>query len=177
MADRLGPLEFTDGGWVIGDPAGDHVRLERDCLTHWVHGAEPRRIAWSRVVSIALEVQPLRRDHSRTLRRAAVVLSWLGQPTDHVGLPASVSAVVRHPYEDWQAGFTHHARRYPRREITVACELLDETTAAGEAARLGDPEWLTDVVRKLSEHRYGSRARFPRKRAVREVLAACSSRP
>lgn len=27
MPDRLGPLAFTDGEWVIGDPAGDHVRL------------------------------------------------------------------------------------------------------------------------------------------------------
>lgn len=94
MPARFGPFEFTDGEWVIGDPAGDHVRLRRDGLSHWVQGGEIRQMAWSRVMDIVLSVQPVRRDHSKRLRKVAVMLSWLGQPTEHVGLPAS-SGYVR----------------------------------------------------------------------------------
>ncbi|MFE0629458.1 hypothetical protein ACFW3D_21170 [Streptomyces sp. NPDC058864] len=173
MADRLGPLELIDGEWVIGDPTGDHVRLTGDGLSHVVWGVRTHQLAWSRVREIVLSVQPHRADHSKRLRRVAVLLSWLGRPTQHVGLAANVGVGARNPYEQWSADFTHHARRYPRREITAACLLLDEVAASGRAARLGDPEWLSAVVRKLEGHPYGSRSRFPRRRAIRDVLDAC----
>ncbi|MFF1459336.1 hypothetical protein, partial [Bacillus cereus] len=126
VADRLGPLELADGEWVIGDPSRDHVRLTSAGLSHWVEGAEVKQIAWSRVVNLSMSAQPRRLDHSKALRRTSVVLSWLGQPTGHAGLPASVGVWARHPYEGWGADFTHHARRYPRREITAARKLLEE---------------------------------------------------
>ncbi|MER5602712.1 hypothetical protein [Streptomyces sp. NPDC002265] len=125
------------------------------------------------MAGIVLSVQPLRRDHSKTLRKAAVILSWLGAPTDHVGLPASIHVLTRSPYEEQSADFTHHSHRYPRREIAAACMLLDEVVTSGQVARLGDPEWLAAVVRELSGHRYGSRATFPRKRAIKEALDSC----
>ncbi|WRZ95548.1 hypothetical protein OHB54_45035 [Streptomyces sp. NBC_01007] len=172
MPARFGPFEFTDGEWVIGDPAGDHVRLRRDGLSHWVQGGEIRQMAWSRVMDIVLSVQPVRRDHSKRLRKVAVMLSWLGQPTEHVGLPASLGIRARHPYEEWGVDFTHHAHRYPRREITAACKLLNEVATSGRAAQLGDPEWLSAVVQELSGHRQGSRSLVPRKRAIRAALDA-----
>ncbi|MEU0813440.1 hypothetical protein [Streptomyces mirabilis] len=175
MTDRLGPLEFTNGEWAIGDLGGDHLRLSRAGLSHQVQGVEAQWIAWSRVVGIVLSVQPLRRDHSKKLRKAAVMLSWLGAPTDHVGLPASIKVLTRSPYEELSADFTHHAHRYPRREIAAAGMLLDEVVASGRVTRLGDADWLTAVVRELSGHRYGSRATFPRKRAIKEALDACNS--
>ncbi|MDX2813320.1 hypothetical protein PV410_12250 [Streptomyces sp. PA03-5A] len=172
MPDRLGPLAFTDGEWVIGDPAGDHVRLRKEGLSHWVQGVETQQIPWARVMDIVLDVQPHRHNHSKRLRKVAEILSWLGQPTEHVGLPASIGGLARCPYEEWSANFTHHAYRYPRREITAACKLLDEVATSGRVAQLGDAEWLAAITQNLSGHRYGSRALFPRRRAIREVLEA-----
>lgn len=172
MPDRLGPLELTDGEWVIGDPAGDHVGLMADGLSYRVQGVETRRLPWSRVMDLVLDVRPRRRDHAKWLRGAAVILFWLGEPTGHVGRPASIGVLAGRPYEEWSADFTHHARGYPRREITAAYRLLHEVAAGGGVERLGDPAWLTDVIRKLGGHRHGSRALFPRDRAIREVLSA-----
>ncbi|MFD4652665.1 hypothetical protein [Streptomyces sp. NPDC058441] len=175
MPNRLGPLEFTEAEWVIGDPDGDHVRLRVDGLSHWVKGVETRQLPWSRVMEIGLSVQPLRRDHSQRLRKAAVILSWLGAPTGHVGQPACVYVQARRPYEGWSADFTHHVHRYPRREIAAASKLLSALVANGQVAKLGDPVWLSAVIRELARFQYGSRARFPRKQAIRAALEACSN--
>ncbi|MFH8405900.1 hypothetical protein ACH4FX_14145 [Streptomyces sp. NPDC018019] len=71
---------------------------------------------------------------------------------------------LRHPYEDWQAVFDRHPRRYTLTELTLFQALLGHVGAAKEFHRFGDAEWLGRAVDRLTRQR-------PRTtRALRQVM-------
>ncbi|MYX36506.1 MULTISPECIES: hypothetical protein [unclassified Streptomyces] len=169
MADQLGPLEFFNGEWIIGDPARDHLRFSPEGLVHWVNGAEQPAIPWGRILEWNLSVEPSRSSHSKRLRRTAAVLSLLGASIPPgLGQPPSVGGTLRHPYEPWSAEFTHHARKYRRHDIAVLWDFLSHIAESRKTAHMGDPEWVAMAVAKLS--RQPKKYFGARKRAVQETV-------
>ncbi|WP_162793378.1 hypothetical protein [Streptomyces globosus] len=57
---------------------------------------------------------------------------------------------LRHPYEDRKLTFTRHAHAYRIIDTFLLASLLSQLVEAGEAHRLGDPEWLSRVVGRLT---------------------------
>ncbi|KAA6224298.1 hypothetical protein CP973_09550 [Streptomyces albofaciens JCM 4342] len=82
-------------------------------------------------------------------------LGWIG------GLPGPWQGVgrgylhmtLRHPYEDWQAAFDRHPRRYTMTELALLQSLLGHVGAAKEFHRFGDGEWLGRAVGLLTRER------------------------
>lgn len=117
-------------------------------------GAGPA--AWSH---LEMRVTTSRMASSRVARVLAC-LTPAGGGTD-----SCLTAVLRHPYEDWTARFSHHVRRYTVSETLLVVELFGQASGAGAAQRLGDPRWLENAVGRLAPQR-------PRPyRAARDAVA------
>lgn len=167
MRRELGPMEYVDGLWVIGDPDGGHMKLTPRGLAHWVNGSETVELKWSRFIEFGLQTQPSKRGDSKRLVRMAKILADLSG-TSYMGSKGSrVAALLRQPLEEWAAEFDHHARKYESREIALADELLRRVTADGNGARLGNVEWFSAVVQKI--HQLPSSMRV--KAVIKSVLS------
>lgn len=168
MHSEMGPLEFVQDIWVIGDPSGEHLALEPEGLVHRVDGSDRETIAWSRLMNFGLEAQPGKVASSKGLARTAKILANLSGAGYSASGGASVAATLRHPYEDWSADFDHHSRKYPRHHIKLVDELLRQTVEKGAAVRLGDPEWISTAVEFLAE--LAPAASRPHRSVIRDLL-------
>ncbi|MER5281454.1 hypothetical protein ABT025_37875 [Streptomyces sp. NPDC002809] len=168
MYSEMGPLEFVQDVWVIGDSSGEHLALAPEGLVHRVDGVDRETIAWSRLMNFDLAAQPGKVASSKCLARTAKILANLSGAGYTASGGASVAATLRHPYEDWSADFDHHSRKYPRRHIKLVGELLRQTVEKGAAARLGDPEWMSTTVELLAE--LAPDASRPQRSVIRDLL-------
>ncbi|MET8955670.1 hypothetical protein [Streptomyces sp. NPDC004533] len=141
---HLGPLQQGDDGlWALGDSAigakGGYVKLLPEGAEHWWRGSREVLVPWSRFMSLdGLEVTPRRIGSSRTVG----VVNTLGGAGTVGMLGSCLTVTLRHPYEVWVAQFSHHQRRYGWHHLALVEELLRQAIQAGEAERLGDPDWL-----------------------------------
>ncbi|WP_329490471.1 hypothetical protein OG618_28820 [Kitasatospora sp. NBC_01246] len=169
-ADRLGPLVRVDGRWILGDHRQRaHLTFEPAGLVHRVVGREPHPVAWDRLMELGVAVTADRFSSSRV----GGLLSRTPGITTH---GSCLRAMVRHPYDMWSAGFSHHRAFYPSREIVLLQSLLGLVVDRKRAELLGDDAWLTTAVRGLAAHRPAVRWRRPDGVAelVDELLAQAS---
>ncbi|MGW0118947.1 hypothetical protein [Streptomyces sp. NPDC003327] len=153
MTHLLGPLELVGDRWVIGDPArpnGTCLILTAEGLEHCANGAsEPlETVPWSRVMELRLRTTY----RSWMATRGGGALGFLSQ-SDAVDMgryACSVHALVRHPYDDWFALYSHHQRAYTGAHVHLAVELVDAVSKAKLLHRLGDPVWLGQVVEQVA---------------------------
>lgn len=156
----LGPLEFIEGEWIIGDPTAResrYLKLQQWGLSYWAQGAEAQVIPWSRLMNLHLTAQPRRLGNSRALAIFTDLALALTGSSRRGGGEAYLAATLRNPYEDWSAHFSHGSRNYRKREIRQAEELLKQTVECGRAAKLGDPQWVAETVETIASLTAGSR--------------------
>ncbi|MEU1819756.1 hypothetical protein ABZ543_31955 [Streptomyces roseifaciens] len=146
----LGPLELTDGRWVVGDsrrPEGSWVEFRAEGLYQHTPAPEGELIPWSRIM-LGMGVTLGRGYPSRGNFTALGLLGGLpglkGRGGGHLVM------TLRHPYEDRRVYFDRHPRWYGISEIVILEELLGQTVAAGEVHRLADADWLRRVVARLA---------------------------
>ncbi|MEU1036751.1 hypothetical protein ABZ402_50895 [Streptomyces mirabilis] len=153
MADRFGPLEIIGGQWVIGDSAARHAKylqLGRQGMSCWADGVEAQLIPWPRFVELSLSATATRLGNSKLLAKVTDLALGLGGVARHGGGSACVVASLRHPYEEWSAEFSHHADRYDRHQIVLANEFLSRAVQCGKAPLLGDTDWVSGAIEKMS---------------------------
>ncbi|MFJ6560720.1 hypothetical protein ACIQMV_12685 [Streptomyces sp. NPDC091412] len=162
----LGPLELTDGRWVVGDPSGPKgywVELRADGLYQHEPDSEGQLIPWPRVMLGMLFTlgakYPARGNYSPMGMLGGLPGPWRGRGSGYLHM------TLRHPYEDWVARFDRHPRFYGGTELVLFEELLRQTVQAGEAHLFGDPAWLGSVTGQLALQRPWSA------RAIREAVA------
>ncbi|WP_445524464.1 hypothetical protein [Streptomyces cyslabdanicus] len=163
----LGPLELTDGRWVMGDPRsrpGSHwVELRADGLYQHEPNSEEQLIPWSRIMPGILFTlgakYPTRGNYSPMGMLGGLPGPWRGRGSGYLHM------TLRHPYENWVARFSRHPRFYGGTELVLFEELLTQTSEAGEMHLFGDPAWLGSVVGRLALQRPWS------PRAIREAVA------
>ncbi|MFB7833196.1 MULTISPECIES: hypothetical protein [unclassified Streptomyces] len=166
----LGPLELVGDRWVIGDPereGGVHLVLTAEGLEHRENGTpEPLELLpWSRVMQ--LDIRAASRSWMAT--RSANVLMWITQSRADMGRYAcSVHALVRHPYDDWRARYSHHERVYRAAPTYLLQLLLEAVSDAKLVHRLGDAEWLGAVIEQVADLPF----RRSSAQRVREIVAA-----
>ncbi|MFB8080542.1 MULTISPECIES: hypothetical protein [unclassified Streptomyces] len=166
----LGPLELVGDRWVIGDPereGGVHLVLTAEGLEHRENGTpEPLELLpWSRVMQ--LDIRAASRSWMAT--RSANVLMWVTQSRADMGRYAcSVHALVRHPYDDWRARYSHHERAYRAAPTYLLQLLLEAVSDAKLVHRLGDAEWLGAVIEQVADLPF----RRSSAQRVREIVAA-----
>ncbi|APU39118.1 hypothetical protein [Streptomyces sp. TN58] len=147
----LGPLELVEGVWVIGDsrrPGGSWIEFREEGLLHrQARRGESELIPWSRIMlGMAVYVgRGYPRSGQYTL--AGMLGNMPGPFRGHGG--GHLDMTVRHPYEDRRLAFDRPARPYRLLDTFVLEQLLSQVVAAGEAHRLGDPDWLRTVVGRL----------------------------
>lgn len=151
---RLGPLEQVGKWWVIGDPKrkeGSCVVLTPEGLEHRVR-AEPEPLSvvpWRRFVD--LRVQSTARAWMATRTGGFLELGNPSYLPQRGGRSAcSESGGVRHPYEGWSVNYTHHQRTYPGRDVYLLPLLIRRISEAKELHRLGDPDWVSEAVTRVS---------------------------
>ncbi|MFI7102066.1 hypothetical protein ACIBK8_22220 [Streptomyces sp. NPDC050161] len=169
MPEWLGPLELVGDRWVIGDSkraGGSFLVLAVEGMEHHESGApEPRAVVpWHRFVELNVTAAQW-----AWMATPAMGVLGAGSAMNVLGRRAcSVQAVVRHPYEDWSANYTHHKRPYEYFRIALVSELFRKTVEVKAAHRLGDPEWLGAAVARLALVRDRSRGSVAR--SVRETI-------
>ncbi|MFC5641532.1 hypothetical protein [Kitasatospora cinereorecta] len=119
-------------------------------------------------MELDISAQPGRAGNSTLLAWFTDIAMALSAGARTGGGSAAVSATLRNPYEYWSAEFTHHARRYSRRDLALAGALLKQAVESGRAERLGDLEWVIETVRRLKDLPHATR-RSP-KADVQHVL-------
>ncbi|MFE5940942.1 hypothetical protein [Streptomyces sp. NPDC056480] len=166
----LGPLELLDDRAVIGDPqrqGGTCLVLTPEGLEHRANGTpEPLELLpWSRVVQL-----DIRTTHWHWMAtRGATVAKWALLSRAHLGRNAcSVHALVRHPYDDWYARYSHHERAYTEAHTYLLGLLFEAVSEARLTHRLGDAEWLGAVVEQVAPLPF----RRSSAQRIREIVAA-----
>jgi hypothetical protein len=131
------------------------MRKDGLCVVLTPEGLEQRRgeetaprlaVEWSQFVE--LKVRAAYRSWHATPGGGFVGAFATGAETGRDG--CSLHGILRHPYELWEARYTHHRRRYTGGHVIVLKALFDQLTEAKALERLGDPEWLGSAVAKLS---------------------------
>jgi hypothetical protein len=106
--------------------------------------------------------------NSKGLARVTRIVMNLQGANASGGGPARLMAHLRDARGYWEAEFTHHGRWYPPREIRILTGFLGQLTERGEVSRLGDPQWVSTVVGRLSRLPHS----LPRSReaAIKQIL-------
>ncbi|MEU6945403.1 hypothetical protein ABZ957_09225 [Streptomyces sp. NPDC046316] len=148
---RLGPLGLVGDRWVLGDPkreGGECLVLTSDGMEHHRNAAaEPEAvIPWPRFMQLHLRATGRGWTASRPM---GVFGAGHGTVVGPDG--CAVTALLRHPYEDWSARYSHHEHRYTAADVFWLEHLFRHTVEAKSAHRLGDPEWLGTAVARLAE--------------------------
>ncbi|MFB7447896.1 hypothetical protein [Streptomyces sp. NPDC056194] len=156
---------------MIGDPkrqGGTCLVLTAEGLEHHANGtAEPLEVVpWSRIME--LRIRATYRAWMAT--RAAAPLGWGSalSPVETGRDGCSVHALVRHPYDDWFARYSHHERAYTGAHIYLVDHLISAVSEAKLLHRLGNPAWLGAVVAQVAPLPY----RRSSVRAIREIVEA-----
>ncbi|WP_234366288.1 hypothetical protein [Streptomyces albireticuli] len=152
LSASLGPLERVDSRWVVGDcrPGGTWVEFRADGLYQHARNSEGELIPWSRVMlatRVTLGAKYPRDSYGGWALLDGLPGPWRGRGRGYLHL------TLRHPYEDRLAAFDRHPRRYRSIEFLLLEELLTQAADAGEAHRLGDPDWLGRAVERLARQR------------------------
>ncbi|MCT4352342.1 hypothetical protein M5362_04245 [Streptomyces sp. Je 1-79] len=151
--ERLGPLELVGDRWTIGDPnreGGSCLVLTAEGLEHH-RNAEPEPQAvlpWSRFMQMQLYATTRAWMATRTMGALSAVGPATAPAYGRDG--CRVYGLLRHPYEDWSARYSHHERPYTPADVFWLGHLLRHTVAAKAADRLGDAEWLATAVTRLA---------------------------
>ncbi|MGW2841251.1 hypothetical protein ACWCWD_26065 [Streptomyces sp. NPDC001493] len=171
MNNRLGPLEYANDSWVIGDPNKDHLRFEQSGMSHWVGGVGAPPAPWDAFTEMEIYAVATRLGNSKGLAKANEIIMNLSGASVSGGGPAHLMAHLRNGRGGWKAEFSHHARWYPPREIRILSRFLGQVAERGEASHLGDPEWVSTVVERLRQLPRG----LPRARgtAIGQILDEC----
>ncbi|MGW2841252.1 hypothetical protein ACWCWD_26070 [Streptomyces sp. NPDC001493] len=171
MKNRLGPLEYVNDFWVIGDPNKDHLRFEQSGMSYWVGGVGEPPVPWDAFTEMRLYAVATRLGNSKRMAKLTQIMANLqGASAFYVG-PAHLVAHLRNGRGGWEAEFSHHARWYPPREIRILSRFLGQVAERGEASHLGDPEWVSTVVERLRQlPRSLPRAR---RTAIGQILDDC----
>ncbi|WP_030692393.1 hypothetical protein [Streptomyces globisporus] len=171
MAEFLGPLELVGDRWVIGDPkrqGGMCLVLTAEALEHHANGeAEPIEVVpWSRFMELGIRAA----HRAWMATRGGTALTWAAQTNAlDMGRDAcSVHGLVRHPYDDWAARYSHHRRAYTGAHVYLLSHLVEAVSEAKLLHRLGDPQWLAAVVEQVAPLPY----RRSSVRAIREIVTA-----
>jgi len=149
----LGPLTLHDGRWVVGDvrrPDGWWVEFREDGLFQHARNSKGELIPWSRFM-LGMRVTVGAKYPSRSFSMMGIFGGVPGPWKGHGG--GYLHMTLRHPYEDWVVRFDRHPRWYSGFDVLGLEELLRQTIDAGEADRLGDPDWLGPVVERLAPQR------------------------
>ncbi|MGW2227542.1 hypothetical protein [Streptomyces formicae] len=150
MAEQLGPLQRVGDRWVIGDStrAGcSWLVLTEDGMEH--HGPMAPRsravLPWSRIVDLDVR-------STQWAWMASSVMEGMTAfgPGEFGRRACSVRALVRDPYEDWSARYTHHKHSYAYGDIGLLGGLFAQAAEAKAAHRLGDPHWLDAAVTRVT---------------------------
>ncbi|GGU77498.1 hypothetical protein GCM10010275_10150 [Streptomyces litmocidini] len=80
----------------------------------------------------------------------------------------SVHALVRHPYDDRGARYSHHRRTRTGVHVYLLCHLVEAVSRAKPLPLLGDPRRLGAVVEQVAPLPY----RRSSVRAIREIVEA-----
>ncbi|MFD7228189.1 hypothetical protein [Streptomyces sp. NPDC059881] len=152
MTEHLGPLELVGDRWIIGDPeraGGSCLVLTPEGMEHHTSGTPgpPAVVPWSTFVELSIRATFRERHASRT---AGVLISLGGGPMDSGPSGCSVNGLLRHPYEQWSANYTHHERPYTGPHVFLVDALFRKTSEARALHRLGDPEWLSAAVARIT---------------------------
>ncbi|MFF0292389.1 hypothetical protein ACFYST_02590 [Kitasatospora sp. NPDC004614] len=146
---HYGPLENLDGRWAVGDSTllgGRWVELRADGMVLHVGDAEGELIDWSRVTSgIRIQVGRFARGGGNAAG-GGFDYPW---PSKRPGI-GYLFLTLRDPDESRRLTFNRHPEQYKSEEVLLAAELMASTVAAGEAHRLGDPEWLDRAVTRVA---------------------------
>jgi|UniRef100_A0AAU3IC62 hypothetical protein len=147
----LGPLELVNGRWVVGDslrPGGSWLefRTEGLCWQGRLGGGE--LIPWSRIM-LGVRVYIGRGYPNHGQYSLLGMLGNLSGPFKGRG-GGHIDVTLRHPYEDRKLTFDRHAHPYHLLDTFLLEELLSQVVAAGEAHRLGDPDWLGHVLGRMA---------------------------
>lgn len=147
----LGPLERSGDVWVVGDSGrsgGSWLEFRAEGLYWQAHDGDGESIPWSRIM-LGISVY-IGRGYPRTGQYTlAGMLGNLPGPFQGRG-GGHLDMTLRHPYEDRRLTFDRHARAYPLLDTFLLEELLSQVVAADEAPRLGDPDWLAQVLGRLA---------------------------
>ncbi|MEU5952037.1 hypothetical protein [Streptomyces sp. NPDC047525] len=148
---QLGPLELTEGQWVIGDPTrkeGLYVVLTPEGLEQHRRGeASPQEsVRWSQFVELGVRAG-CKNWH---LTRFGGLAGAFAPGADMGRDGCSLQGILRHPYEHWSVRYTHHERSYTGGHVIVLKALFDQLDEAKALERLGDPRWLGAAVAELS---------------------------
>ncbi|MFD6532817.1 hypothetical protein [Streptomyces sp. NPDC060184] len=171
MNNRLGPLEYINGSWIIGDPNKDHLRFEQSGMSHRVGGVEEPPVPWDAFTEMEIYAVATRLGNSKGLAKATQIMANLRGASVSGGGPAHLMAHLRNGRGAWKAEFSHHARWYPPREIRILSRFLGQVAERGEASHLGDPAWVSTVVERLRQLPHSlPRAR---KAAIKQILDDC----
>ncbi|MEU9861598.1 hypothetical protein AB0D99_12020 [Streptomyces sp. NPDC047971] len=151
--ERLGPLELVGDRWIVGDPKradGSCLVLTADGMEHHRNAvAEPRAVVpWSRFMRMTMRATTKAWMASRTVTVLDTVAGGPFSPQGRDG--CAVVALLRHPYEDWSARYSHHERPYTSAEVFWLGHLFQQTVKAKAAHRLGDREWMGAAVARLA---------------------------
>ncbi|GGS92079.1 MULTISPECIES: hypothetical protein [Streptomyces] len=153
MADArtaLGPLERVEDLWVVGDSrrvGGSWLEFRTEGLYRQApEGGE--LIPWFRIM-LGVGVY-LGRGYPRSgqYTMAGMLGNMPGPFRGHGG--GHLDMTLRHPYEDRKLTFHRHARAYRIIDTFLLEQLLSQLVTANEAHRLGDPDWLSRVVARLT---------------------------
>jgi hypothetical protein len=121
-------------------------------------------------MAASIEVKPKKRRSSSSLDKL-IKFTWIVGGPLHVGPePERLQALLRHPYENWAAEFSHHSHTYSRHHTALANQLVSQIVAMGKTSYLGDRDWVSAVVHELLQLP-PSRGRA-RKAAVNNILEA-----
>ncbi|MGW4646691.1 hypothetical protein [Kitasatospora sp. NPDC004289] len=173
MRTSLGPLKFTDGRWVLGDPErrGGAAWVEfrpEGMLAHARDGGE-ELLPWARIMNgMGVRIGARYTQHGATVSPLGLVAAMPGPFRGRGG--GYLHMTVRHPYDDHTVFFDRHPHWYALMEVSILEALLGHLTEAQELHRLADEAWLSRVVERVSRRRW--QTRWQMHRAIAEALAA-----
>jgi hypothetical protein len=176
VTESLGPLERVDGRWVLGDarrPGRARVEFRPDGMHAHGRDSAVEVVPWSRIL-LGFRITLGGRYPNSGVYTQMGVLGGLPGPFKGRG-GGYLHMTVRHPYEDHQLFFDRHPRWYRTKDILTLQTMMTQLVVAGEAHRLGDPDWLARVVAHLSAFDGWATTRGLRRAAAEAVEAAGSS--
>ncbi|WP_225831989.1 hypothetical protein [Streptomyces sp. NK08204] len=167
----LGPLERTDGRWVLGDVRrtdGFWAEFREDGLHQHEPGTDGQLIPWSRImlgVRLTLGTKYPYQGHGFGLSDIL--------PGPRKGRDSGyLHMTLRHPYEDRILRFSCHPQSYRATDVLLLEALLTQAVQEQEVHRLADADRVGRMVAHLAPLR--ARTTGAVRRAVTEAWQAAA---